>query len=502
MGFPRSSGILCHPTSFPSAHGIGDLGSGAYDFLDWLHAAGQSLWQVLPLGPTGYGDSPYQSFSTFAGNPLLVSPEKLVDAGLLYPDSLDGLPDFGADCVDFPAVIRHKEALLHRSYAYFREHASEGQHARFTAYRDENSHWLADFGLFMAIKAHFGGGSWQEWPRELAIREAGMLAHYRELLADESTYHEFVQWVFAEQWAALKAYAASLGIQIVGDVPIFVAEDSADVWGRPDLFKLDEHNRPTVIAGVPPDNFSETGQRWGNPHYRWDVMEKNGFLWWIERIRQLLFRVDIVRIDHFRGFEAAWEIPAEEPTAVRGEWVPGPGGKLFEAISQALGVLPIIAEDLGIITAEVDTLRLRFGFPGMKILQFAFALDTASKYLPHNFERDYIVYPGTHDNNTVIGWFNEEKRTAAEKAHCLRYLDSDGSDLAWDFVRTAWRSVANQAVVNLQDVMSLGNEARMNFPSTLGGNWQWRYSSDMLTFALGERLKMMTALFGRLAVGD
>ena len=505
MGFPRSSGVLCHPTSFPSRYGIGDLGQGAYDFLDWLAAAKQKLWQVLPLGPTGYGDSPYQSFSTFAGNPLLISPDGLAWSGLLPREALAPAgargpaeaPAFPADRVDFPAVIAYKERLFRQSYAHFKAHATADQRAGFEAFRRDNAHWLADYGLFMALKAHFGGGSWQGWPREIAVREPETLRHYRDTLADDATYHEYLQWLFAEQWTALKRRAGELRIQIIGDVPIFVAEDSADVWGRPDLFKLDADNRPTVIAGVPPDNFSETGQRWGNPHYRWDVMARNGFLWWIERVRQLLRKVDIVRIDHFRGFEAAWEIPASEPTAVRGAWAPGPGARLFEAIEAALGVLPIIAEDLGIITAEVDALRLRFGFPGMKILQFGFALDNNPKYLPHTFDKNYIVYPGTHDNNTVIGWFNEEKRTGIEKWNCLRYLGADGSDLAWDFIRLAWRSVANQAVANLQDVMSLDNEARMNYPSTLGGNWQWRYTPAMLTDALGARLRELTVIYGR-----
>jgi len=497
MSFPRSSGILCHPTSFPSKYGIGDLGQSAYDFLDWLAAARQKLWQVLPLGPTGYGDSPYQSFSTFAGNPLLISPDSLVWSGLLPADAVTGVPDFPAHRVDFGAVIAYKRGIFRISYEHFKQHASDEQRAGFSAFQENNAHWLADYGLFMALKAHFGGGSWQGWPREIAVREPEALAHYRTVLADEATYHAYLQWVFADQWRALKDHAHQHGIQIIGDIPIFVAEDSADVWGRPDLFKLDEDNRPTVIAGVPPDNFSDTGQRWGNPHYRWDVMQQNGYLWWIERIRQLLHKVDIVRIDHFRGFEASWEIPASEPTAIVGEWVSGPGAALFEAIEAALGDLPIIAEDLGVITPEVEALRNRFGFPGMKILQFGFALDDNPKYLPHRFEENYIVYPGTHDNNTVIGWFNEAERTGIEKWNCLRYLGTDGSDLAWDFIRTAWRSVANQAVACLQDVMSLGAEARMNHPSTLGGNWQWRYTPEMLTDALRARLMELTEIYER-----
>ena len=504
MSFPRSSGVLCHPTSFPGRYGIGDLGQGAYDFIAWLVKARQKLWQVLPLGPTGYGDSPYQSFSAFAGNPLLISPDQLVWSGLLPADATADVPAFPAHKVDFGPVIAWKQKLFRRSFEHFRAHAGPEQRDGFQAFREWNAGWLADFGLFMALKAHFGGGSWGGWPREIRTRQPEALAGFRALLADEAAYHEYLQWLFADQWGKLKAHVNRSGIQIIGDIPIFVAEDSADVWSHPELFKLDADGRPTVIAGVPPDNFSATGQRWGNPHYRWDVLAQEGyrpssgiFDWWIERIRQTLTLVDIVRIDHFRGFEAAWEIPAGEPTAVNGQWVKGPEAALFEAVERALGKLPIIAEDLGVITPPVEALRNRFGFPGMKILQFGFALDNNPKYLPHNFEPNCIVYPGTHDNNTVIGWFNEEIRTGVEKWNCLRYLGSDGRDLAWDFIRLAWSSVANQAVTCLQDVMSLGNEARMNFPSTESGNWQWRYTPEMLTDALAARLRELTEIYER-----
>jgi 4-alpha-glucanotransferase len=500
MTFPRASGILCHPTSFPSRYGIGDLGQGAYDFLDWLVAAKQQLWQVLPLGPTGYGDSPYQSFSAFAGNPLLISPDSLAYAGLLPQDALTDAPAFPAGKVDFGAAIPYKQKLFRQSYAHFKAQATNDQHNGFAGFRAKNAAWLPDFALFMAVKAHFGGGSWHGWARDILVRYGPALDYYRRTLADEIAYYEYLQWQFAEQWRSLKARAASQGIQIIGDSPIFVAEDSADVWSRPELFTLDEERNPIVIAGVPPDNFSATGQRWGNPHYRWDVMAQTGYAWWIERIRHTLSIVDIVRIDHFRGFEAAWEIPADEPTAIKGRWVKGPGPALFEAINAALGKLPIIAEDLGVITPEVDALRTQFNFPGMKILQFGFALDNNPKYLPHTFDKDYIVYPGTHDNNTVIGWFNEAIRTGPEKWNCLRYLGTDGHDLAWDFIRTAWGSVANQAVACLQDVMSLGNEARMNFPSTSSGNWQWRYTPEMLTDAQAARLRELTEMYDRAVV--
>lgn len=497
MSFPRTSGILCHPTSFPSRYGIGDLGQGAYDFLNWLATARQQLWQVLPLGPTGYGDSPYQSFSAFAGNPLLISPDGLIYAGLLPREAVTDPPAFPAHKVDFGAVIPYKQQLFRRSYAHFRAHATGDQRNGLDGFRSRNAHWLPDYALFMAVKAYFGGGSWHGWPRDIRVHYGPALDYYRATLADEIAYHEYLQWQFAEQWGSLKAQAASLGIQIIGDIPIFVAEDSADVWSRPELFCLDDERNPIVIAGVPPDNFSATGQRWGNPHYRWDVMAQTGYQWWIERIRHTLAAVDIIRIDHFRGFEAAWEIPAGEPTAIKGRWVKGPGAALFEAINTALGKLPIIAEDLGVITPEVDALRMQFNFPGMKILQFGFALDNNPKYLPHTFDKDYIVYPGTHDNNTVIGWFNEAIRTGPEKWNCLRYLGTDGRDLAWDFIRLAWSSVANQAVACLQDVMSLGNEARMNFPSTASGNWQWRYTPEMLTDALAARLRELTEIYDR-----
>ncbi len=497
MGFPRSSGILCHPTSFPCRYGIGDLGTSAYNFIDWLAAAKQQLWQVLPLGPTGYGDSPYQCFSAFAGNPLLISPDSLVWSGLLPADALEPVPVFPAARIDFGAVIAYKHALLRRSLDHFAAHATGDQRASFERFRAQNASWLADYALFMALKGYFGGGSWHGWPRDIRLRAPAALAFYREKVGDWATYHAYTQWLFADQWRALKAHANQRGIQVIGDIPIFVAEDSADVWARPDQFQLDAEGNPTVIAGVPPDNFSATGQRWGNPHYRWDVMAQDGYRWWIERIRQTLTAVDIVRVDHFRGFEAAWEVPASEPTATNGRWAPGPGAPLFEALDRALGKLPIIAEDLGVITPEVDALRTRFGFPGMKVLQFGFALDNDPKYLPHTFDKDFIVYPGTHDNNTVIGWFNEEVRAGPEKWNCLRYLGADGHDLAWDFIRTAWRSVANQAVVCLQDVMSLGNEARMNFPSTTSGNWQWRYTPEMLTDALCARLRELTVIYDR-----
>ncbi|OQA44153.1 MAG: 4-alpha-glucanotransferase [Chloroflexi bacterium ADurb.Bin325] len=495
MSFSRSGGVLCHPTSFPGRFGIGDLGKGAHDFIDWLAEAGQQLWQVLPLGPTGYGDSPYQCFSAFAGNPLLISPESLAWNGLLPHEALADAPAFPAHAVDYGWVIDYKHRLFRQSYAHFKAHGPADRRKGFAQFRAQNADWLDDFALFMALKAHFGGGSWHEWPREVRRREPAVLAKYRAQVAAEAEYQAYLQFVFDDQWAALKRRAAGRGIQIIGDVPIFAAEDSADVWASPEQFRLDDEGNPTVVAGVPPDLFSATGQRWGNPHYDWDVMRQDGFQWWIRRIRQTLQFVDIVRIDHFRGFEASWEIPAGEPTAINGRWVRAPGAELFRAVQQALGALPVIAEDLGIITPEVDALRLQFGFPGMKVLHFAFGPEFFPPYLPYTYEPNCIVYAGTHDNNTTVGYWNE--RSEIEKHNIRRFTGTDAHDIAWDFIRLAWSSVANQAVATLQDVMSLGEEARMNYPSRIGGNWQWRYTADMLTPALAARLRDFSETYGR-----
>jgi 4-alpha-glucanotransferase len=497
MPFERASGILCHPTSFPSRFGIGDLGQGAYDFVNWLAAAKQQLWQVLPLGPTGYGDSPYQCFSAFAGNPMLISPDGLVQAGLLPEAALHDIPHFPADRVDFGWVIPYKQGLLRQAYAHYKENGTPAQRAGLEWFEEQSQSWLADFALFMAIKGHFGGGSWHDWPREVRLREPEALRRLVAELADEVDYQVFVQWVFWEQWESLKVHAGEKGIKIIGDVPIFVAEDSADVWANPEQFKLDEEGNPIVIAGVPPDLFSATGQRWGNPHYNWDQMRRDGFKWWISRILQTLRFVDIVRIDHFRGFLAAWEIPAAEETAVKGQWVAAPGHELFVAIQNAMGDLPFIAEDLGIITPDVDALRLEFGLPGMKVLHFAFGMEFNPQYLPHSFEKNCIVYPGTHDNNTTVGYYWEPERSELERHNMRRYLRTDGHEIAWDFIWAAWSSVADQAVATLQDVFNLGAEARMNFPSRASGNWQWRYTAEMLGPHIARRLAEMTEIYGR-----
>lgn len=499
MAFERASGVLCHPTSFPSRFGIGDLGKGAWDFVDWLAQAKQQLWQVLPLGPTGYGDSPYQCFSAFAGNPMLISPEGLAYSGLLPHTALYDTPYFPNDRVDFGAVIQYKTGLLRQSYAHFKGHATPAQRAGLDWFTEQSQVWLNDFARFMAIKGHFGGGSWHDWPRAVRLREKDALAALERDLADEIGYQVFLQWAFWEQWEALKVHTGEQGVKIIGDIPIFVAEDSADVWANPEQFKLDEEGNPIVIAGVPPDLFSASGQRWGNPHYDWARMRRDGFKWWIDRIRQTLRFVDIARIDHFRGFAAAWEIPADEETAMNGKWVKAPGHDLFVAVKDALGEVPFIAEDLGVITPDVDELRLEFGLPGMKVLQFAFGpeYDPEAVYLPHNFERNYIVYPGTHDNNTTVGYYWEAERTELERHNIRRYFRTDAHDVAWDFIHAAWASVADLAVATLQDVFALPAEARMNFPSRASGNWHWRYTTDMPAPHVAQRLADLTELYGR-----
>ena len=502
MRFPRSGGILAHPTVFPSRYGIGDLGDAAFHFVDFLVKSGQSLWQLLPLGPTGFGDSPYQGFSAFAGNPLLISPDRLVRHGYLPMDATAHVPHFPADKVDFGPVIEYKRELLRRAHSYFQAHGTADQRAAYDRFCREQAGWLDDFTLFMALKTHHAheqGGVWNTWPEELVRRVPAALNRWSTKLSDQVALYRFEQFLFFQQWLELKGYANDRGIRIIGDVPIFVAFDSADVWANPDLFFLKEDNSPSHVAGVPPDYFSETGQRWGNPLYRWERMEQDGYAWWASRLRMTFTQVDIVRIDHFRGFEAFWEIPAEEPTAVIGRWVKGPGTTFFHAMVDALGDdLPIIAEDLGVITPEVKALRDGFDFPGMKILQFAFGGEQESDFLPHNYENvNCVVYTGTHDNETTIGWY--QNASEQERDYVRRYLARDGRDIGWDLIRLAYGSIADMAVATLQDLMGLGNEARMNYPSKPSGNWQWRYTADMLTDRIAGRLYEMTKVYGRLA---
>jgi 4-alpha-glucanotransferase len=486
----RASGILLHPTSLPGRYGIGELGDEARDFLAFLVAAGQKLWQVLPLGPTSYGDSPYQSFSAFAGNPLLISTDRLLRDGLLTTDDLDDLPDFPAGQVDFGPVIAHKNTLLRRAYTRF---AASGEPAELLRW---DAPWLDDYALFMALKDHHGGAVWSSWDPALVRRDPAALAAMRETLADDIDFQRFCQGRFFRDWGDLKREANEQGVRIIGDLPIFVAYDSADVWANQGLFFLDAAGQPSVVAGVPPDYFSATGQLWGNPLYRWDVMARDGFAWWVERLRMSLTLFDLARIDHFRGFEAYWEIPADETTAINGRWVQGPGAAFFDGIRAELGDLPIIAEDLGLITPEVLALRERFALPGMAVLQFA-PSDPTNVYLPHHHERNSVVYTGTHDNDTTRGWW--AATTEAERDFVQRYLGHPVTEetIAAEFIRLALGSVAHTAIIPLQDVLNLGSEARMNTPGTAGGNWGWRYGAGALTDEAAEQLRELTELYAR-----
>ncbi len=495
MRLERSSGILLHPTSLPGRFGIGDLGAGAYRFVDFLAAARQRLWQVLPLGPTGYGDSPYQSFSAFAGNPLLIALERLADDGLLSAADLAGLPALSPDRVDYGAVVPEKWRCLRTSFARFDAAARHELRQAFDAFCADAADWLDDYALFMALKEAHGGAAWNTWPEDLRGRQRAALKRAGADLAEAVRFQQYAQWLFFRQWAAVRAYAATRRIRIIGDIPIFVAYDSADVWANPDLFYLDEDGTPTVVAGVPPDYFSATGQLWGNPLYDWQRLARTGYDWWIRRFRATLTQVDIVRIDHFRGFEAYWEVPAGAATAVNGRWVPGPGAAVFEAVRAALGDVPIIAEDLGLITPPVEALRDQLGFPGMAVLQFAFGDKPDNPYLPHNHRHNLVVYSGTHDNDTTAGWYAAADEPV--RHHVRHYLARAGDDIAWDFIRTALASVADTAVVPLQDVLALGSEGRMNRPGLAGGNWDWRFRADDLHPRLAARLADLTTLYGR-----
>lgn len=505
MSFPRSSGILLHPTSLPGRFGIGDLGDAAYRFVDFLVASNQSLWQILPLGPTGYGDSPYQCFSSFANNPLLISPERLVADGWLVADDIRSVPRFPTERVDYGPVINYKSSLLKLAFENFKRSTDTDRRADFLAFAQRTESWLEDYALFRALKDEHGGASWNQWAPELAQREPQVMADARERLYNEIDAQKFYQYLVDKQWAALRAYCRSKQVKIIGDIPIFVAYDSADVWSNKPLFKLDDTGAPLVVAGVPPDYFSKTGQLWGNPIYNWEQLGKTGYQWWIDRIRATLDTVDIVRIDHFRGFAASWEVPAGDPTAENGQWVAVPGRELFTQMRESLGELPIIAEDLGVITPDVEALRDDFGFPGMRILQFGFR-DTTNSDLPHNYVRNTVVYTGTHDNDTAVGWFNSRPgkgstRSAAqiaqERKFCMEYLNSEGKEIHWDFIRAALASVANTAMVPMQDLLGLGSDARMNLPASTAGNWRWRFKPGALTRRISSRLKKLTALYVR-----
>jgi 4-alpha-glucanotransferase len=500
MSFNRSAGILLHPTSLPGPYGIGDLGPEAYAWIDFLVDSGCRLWQVLPLGPTGYGDSPYQCFSAFAGNPYLVSPDLLLDDGLLVPDDLADTPAFPAGQVDYGAVIPWKLAVLDRAFERFKAEPPPGMAEEFARFIGQHNNWLPDYALFMSIKEMHGGAPWATWEAPLRNRQAKALQNARGEYGMQIERQMFRQFLFFRQWRALRTAANEKGITIIGDIPIFVAHDSAEVWARPDLFYINQKGNPTVVAGVPPDYFSETGQLWGNPLYRWEVHAKDGYAWWLERLRAVLDLVDIVRLDHFRGFAAYWEVPAREKTAIKGNWVPGPGIHFFQAVKDHLGELPIIAEDLGEITPDVVEMRDHFNLPGMKIMVFAFADDATNEFLPHNYVPNCIVYTGTHDNDTAVGWY--QRVADQERDHARRYLARSGEDIAWDLIRAAWSSVAVFALAPMQDIFSLDNSARMNYPSRPSGNWTWRMSAESVLLVLKTRLKEYNLLYGRMSVED
>lgn len=485
---PRASGILLHPTSLPGRFGVGDLGPEAFHFADWLAAAGQRLWQVLPLGPVGYGESPYQLFSAFAGNPLLISPDILVERGWLEAADLTAALSFAEASVDFERVIPWKTALLRKAFERFRTHSLAADREELAEFVSRHAVWLPSFARFMALKEANGGRMWSEWNNSAEPDPAAV------------EYHQFAQFEFFRQWCALKDYCGRLGIRIMGDLPIYIAADSADIWEHPQLFDF------TAAAGVPPDYFSATGQLWGNPLYRWDKMKENGYRWWIERMRAALAMLDLVRIDHFRGFEAYWSVRAGEPTAEHGQWTKGPGADLFLALQNALGPLPVIAENLGVITPEVEALRNQFNFPGMAILQFAFGKDDqARSFKPHNYVRNLVAYSGTHDNDTVMGWWRSEggdsTRTgediAEEKARARQYLTTDGAEMNWTLIRALMGSVAETVLFPAQDILGLGSQARMNTPAVASGNWRWRMRAGALGSAIAERLGSMAKLYER-----
>lgn len=500
MKFTRASGIILHLTSLPGPDGIGDLGPEAYRWVNFLKQSGCGLWQVLPLSPTGYGDSPYQSFSAFAGNPYLISPAMLLEEDLLTAADLSDRPDFPVDRVDYGPVIQWKLTLLNRAFSRFQKGVFAQMKTELATFMQQEASWLDDFALFMAIKESRSMMSWESWPIPLRTREENALRDFKTQNPEAIERIIFFQFLFFRQWEKLRKYTNAQGIQIIGDIPIFVAYDSADAWANPHLFYMTPEGQPTFVAGVPPDYFSKTGQLWGNPIYKWDVHKDSGYAWWIKRLRATLRMYDIVRLDHFRGFAGYWEIPAGSLTAETGKWAPGPGISLFETLRGALKDLPIIAEDLGEITPDVIELRDALGLPGMKVMQFAFQNDPHDPFLPHNYPRQCVAYTGTHDNDTTVGWY----KTALDKEKDLarRYLARSGDDIAWDFIRAVWSSVANFAIAPMQDILSLGNEGRMNLPGQLGGNWSWRVDTEALSNEwLIKRLYEMNFLYSRM-LGD
>lgn len=506
MELPRGAGILLHPTSLPGPYGIGDLGPQAFAFADFLTDAGQSLWQTLPLGPTDNSNSPYASYSAFAGNALLISPDQLVLEGLLSPDELPTTSLFPEEHIDFRRVCAFKEALLKVAYSNYQESAHASLRAEFESFNQDHKEWLDNYALFRSLKMASNGTPWHEWEPSLVTREPGALSRAAKDLEKQIKAETFYQFLFFRQWKSLKKYCNEQGIDLIGDIPIFVAHDSVDVWTSPEQFKLKSDNLPAVVAGVPPDYFSATGQFWGNPIYDWDRLREDGFKWWVNRLRAAFQMFDIVRIDHFRGFAACWEIPAEAGTAETGTWVKAPGRELFQAVKAALGELPIIAEDLGVITADVDQLREMFNFPGMRVLQFAFDGDEENIHLPHNYPGNVVAYTGTHDNDTAVGWFNRvpvpgslstADEIESERNFCKEYLKTNGEEIHWDFIRAVSASQANTAIVPLQDVLGLGSSARMNLPNSVEGNWLWRVKPGALTDEIVTKLRSVTEAHGR-----
>lgn len=494
--FERSAGILLHPTSLPGEYGIGDLGPNAYKFIDFLEKSGQTLWQVCPLGPTGYGDSPYQCFSAFAGNPLLISPELLHKKGYLTKGDIDLHPKFNPTQIDFGEVIKYKHSLYLKAFERFNE--IDKNNSDFEKFCIKHNDWLDDFSLFMAVKQYHGGELWTKWEKSIALKEEAAVNKWKEKVKNEILYHKFLQWIFFEQWHQVREYANSKQIKIIGDVPIFIAYDSADLWANKHLFTVDCNGKLIFVAGVPPDYFSPTGQLWGNPLYKWDEMKKDDFLWWRKRISSMLELVDIIRIDHFRGFEAYWRIPGDAPTAETGKWIKAPGKELFKSIKNHLGDVPILAEDLGLITKEVIKLRDMFNFPGMKILQFAFGTGMERKFLPHNYVKNCVVYTGSHDNDTTKGYFDKAKYELNDIYKSVQqYLNYSGDDICFELIRTAYASVADIVIIPMQDVLNLGSEARMNFPGKASGNWTWRFVWSMINDELAEIYKLMTKIYER-----
>ncbi len=497
MRFERSAGILLHPTSLPGKYGIGDLGQEAYNFMDFMEAAGQKLWQVFPLGPTGYGDSPYQCFSAFAGNPLIISPDILLEEGFLIGEDLENIPDFNPVKIDFGEMIKYKHSLLKKSFEHFKNN-SNGKEKSFEEFCNKHQEWLEDYALFMALKEHNNGAVWSKWDKDIVMRKEPALKKCREKLSDSILYQKYIQFQFFHQWKNLKDYANKKGIKIIGDIPIFIAYDSSDLWSNKEIFTVDKEGNLTFVAGVPPDYFSATGQLWGNPLYKWNEMEKDDFLWWRKRISALLEMVDIIRIDHFRGFDAYWEIPAGSTTAEPGKWKKAPGEKLFKTIEKYLGKLPIIAEDLGVITKSVTELREKYNFPGMKILQFAFGTGMEDRFLPHNFSQNSVVYTGSHDNDTTRAYFEKEKNNNNDiYEHAQKYLNYYGEDIVGVLIRAAYSSVADIIIIPMQDILKLGSEARMNFPGKVGGWWSWRFTWNQVDPGLASHYKELSELYER-----